>query len=799
MSIKSIPLVVNMHRRTRRRGGTTRRRVGTTRRRVGTTRRRGGTTRRRGGAINDALNAEGKTALYKAVESNNLSKTEELITAGADINKATNTGTTPLIIASISGYLEIIERLIAAGAYINKSHNDGSTPLYVASYYSHLEIVDKLIAEGADINKSHNDGATPLYVASYHGHLEVVDKLIAAGADINKANKNGATPLYVASQNGHLEVVDKLIAGTDINKANKDGATPLYIASRLGHLEVVERLIAAGADINKANNDDVTPLCIASQNGHLEIVDKLIAAGADINKANYDNKTPLYVAIANGHLEVVKRLIAAGADVNKANNEGRTPLYVASIYGKLEIVKRLLEVPEIDFTTVKRDISRFSSEIQKIINDYINKSHINKSQLATLWPGFSKADSKNLRLLFEEKIHSNTLAKNPDGAREVLFSHCPICLKYISHEEATCMYMSHNCTEHGGFYYKKLFDKYKHGKINAAGIETGNEVISWCTLCGRICKGHQHYKLDSYDVENPTLLEVEAPAPYETDCRKTNGGGGWPEKAARHRRLREYALELNDQVGQITTQEALEHLVEEMWNAPLRREGRILTKMEVEKKYNSRHKVFPNIPSYTRFPNLPNNNAFEKAELTNTTFKVGSQTFQIKNDELYKNNTTKAEAPYQYFYQQFKKGAQPVPNIAYPNNANPELKPIVHPVAPNGYIDLINPTLPDKENIVQFRHRMADGTINNHSNPETDMIAKDYLFLKILSAFNHGELSKIGPCWKPGCTAIIYPQELKAIIDAADYPGEAKAAGAAKKEDMKVYEQYRHEFNKKYK
>ena len=66
----------------------------------------------------------------------------------------------------------------------------------------------------------------------------------------------------------------------------------------------------------------------------------------------------------------------------------------------------------------------------------------------------------------------------------------------------------------------------------------------------------------------------------------TNHGGGLSEKLARFRRFREYALELQDEIGEKSEQEALEELVEETWNAPLRRERKLLKGIANTKKWN---------------------------------------------------------------------------------------------------------------------------------------------------------------------------------------------------------------------
>jgi hypothetical protein len=87
------------------------------------------------------------------------------------------------------------------------------------------------------------------------------------------------------------------------------------------------------------------------------------------------------------------------------------------------------------------------------------------------------------------------------------------------------------------------------------------------------------------------------------------------EKLARLRRLREYGLELQDDVGIKGKEEALDELVEEVWNAPLVRNKKILQQIAETKKWNVNVKNFPENtvpepvpePNNTNAPNIPFN------------------------------------------------------------------------------------------------------------------------------------------------------------------------------------------------
>jgi ankyrin repeat protein len=138
------------------------------------------------------------------------------------------------------------------GADVNKASHTGATPLYIAAGLGHLEVSCCLVKElGADVNLGDAKGDTPLCAAAHRGHLEVSCCLVKElGADANIANEYGSTPLLSAIQEGHMHVTRSLIEdlGADINKATHDGRTPLMMASYHKHAKIVHLLTKHGAD-----------------------------------------------------------------------------------------------------------------------------------------------------------------------------------------------------------------------------------------------------------------------------------------------------------------------------------------------------------------------------------------------------------------------------------------------------------------------------------------------------------------------------------------------------------------------
>jgi hypothetical protein len=222
---------------------------------------------------------------------------------------------------------------------------------------------------------------------------------------------------------------------------------------------------------------------------------------------------------------ILNMLIAEGADINGDDDEN-SPLYIAATAENMKDVVRLLV--------------KAGATVTPLI---LERAHPSVKGYLKPWKGFTRGDMEKFNTIFD-----------PDDPRAIVnISVCPVCLAYVERRDA-CNYMSHKCGD-GSYIHEELYDKYK---------DTFGQ-ISWCTVCGRICNGHQHYQLGAYDGPRPEL----APAGnlYTDDCSKPGGGGGGGprEKIMRFRAMRRVAHELLAEVDKMTHTEAMDILVQEMW------------------------------------------------------------------------------------------------------------------------------------------------------------------------------------------------------------------------------------------
>jgi ankyrin repeat protein len=156
------------------------------------------------GADINHQDAKGRTALMFAGDF--ADSVKALLEAGADPNIRDNEGNTALmkapwaiqqllfragasqegmqnvafVEAANDGNLTKVQELLATGANIN--YGDGAA-LKSAAQKGNLELIDLLLHAGADVNLGWKSGCTPIATAAYAGYLKAVERLLTAGAN----------------------------------------------------------------------------------------------------------------------------------------------------------------------------------------------------------------------------------------------------------------------------------------------------------------------------------------------------------------------------------------------------------------------------------------------------------------------------------------------------------------------------------------------------------------------------------------------------------------------------------------
>ena len=160
-----------------------------------------------GAGTNFVHSINGETALFAAVERNNMELVEYLIKNNANIDRADSNGTSPLHVASRAGNLRLVEYLIGKGATVDSTDSDGATPLHESAAAGHFDVFRHLIIKGANTESKTISGWIPLHHAARFGHTRLVSTLLYRGSPMYLRNDDGNSIFDLATIAGHDNVL----------------------------------------------------------------------------------------------------------------------------------------------------------------------------------------------------------------------------------------------------------------------------------------------------------------------------------------------------------------------------------------------------------------------------------------------------------------------------------------------------------------------------------------------------------------------------------------------------------------
>lgn len=595
-----------------------------------------------------------------------------------------NNGKAALWVAVDVNYLGLpyVDALLEGGADPNQATDDGVTPLLHAVKQKKWDIVERLLqAPGIDINKKDRRGSTPLLFAV--GNPAIVKLLLDAGADPNAPGIGKVTPYINAIGAGDYVSASNILAKAISNGISKDAVVNAKTDERFNaafdvkDVKGVEQVVSDGVDINMRMPDGETPLIHAIRvKRDPTVAIALVNNGADVNASLDTGNNALLLAMDNpGYTSLVQVLVDNRANVNIQNKRGNTPLMFAASRDNAEYVQLLLE---------KGADKTLKDASGKTALDYTRDPDIKdllSGKSSTAWTGTTSSDADLFNTFFEDKEN---------------WSCCPVCLSYVQRSEA-CRYMSHDCTKVAGVIpHTRLYELYK----NSEGI------IAWCTICGRICRGHRHYQIASHSQKKlPPLAPIKSgmtPFGGEQECIR-DGGLGFPEKVSRFDKMLSKLKELQPEVGKITETRARRIVVETAWDAPFQ----IVPFKQIlqTSKFTTRPEEFPAPVA----PGAP----------------VG-----------------------------------PAPDIPKPAD---EVANVPEVIGEGGFDAILRyETAP----VIRFIHKKKDGTVYRHTDQE--LVSKDGLEAFIDNQNTNFGTDKFGYCFAPGCDAKLWPQDITDFIDDRD-------------------------------
>lgn len=238
------------------------------------------------GADVNAQDKDGKTLIYKAIETNNAKAVELLLQYHADYETKDFKGYLP----TDSMYEEVwqygyvtfilkkrwkpIESLLKANlngiAFLNKKS------LFSAALDDSLARLKDAIRNGGvwDVNIRLQDGTTPLHLAAKKGHTKLANALLEEEKKITEKNgksttipfvdsqdSQGKTALHYAVENNFPKIIELLLAfNASIQVTDKEGNLPANLAADAKIKDLLTQKYAHPEEKKKTNPNNLSPI-----------------------------------------------------------------------------------------------------------------------------------------------------------------------------------------------------------------------------------------------------------------------------------------------------------------------------------------------------------------------------------------------------------------------------------------------------------------------------------------------------------------------------------------------------------
>lgn len=278
-----------------------------------------------GGSDANARNRNGHSPLYLAVERNNRTIGELLLTYGADVFSSDSENYSPLRIALTAG--GDVQDWILTSEVIKAVDGAGNTPLHYAAEWKLDNAVSVLLEKGADPNSQNTNGESAIFSAVKADNTEAMKLLLESGADRNLRDYLGNTALHTCVRwNAENAALVTIANGIDMNAQNLSGKTALHEAALSGLIDMVQFLLDQGANIHAADATGRTPLIDAVQAENIAIASLLIDRGANPSIPEMYGRNAYHEAVETENVALIKLLRDAGGNPLARDTHGRTPL-----------------------------------------------------------------------------------------------------------------------------------------------------------------------------------------------------------------------------------------------------------------------------------------------------------------------------------------------------------------------------------------------------------------------------------------------------------------------------------------
>ncbi len=212
--------------------------------------------------------------------------------------------------------LEMVALLVDHGADPNRKSDYGETPVRVSSRAGHFEVVRLLLDRGASITPLNWN---ELMHAVALGSLDDVKKAFDDYPDVELRDSTGCTALMLALKLGDIEKAKMLLQyGASPNSIPDANEEPLHCAIQSGNREIVEFFLSLKAEYLPTGYEDRGPVAAAIDCGNREVIEFLIQSYVKdpsfqkyLDKALYDDEEGKFARLlleSGDHPENIRRL-----------------------------------------------------------------------------------------------------------------------------------------------------------------------------------------------------------------------------------------------------------------------------------------------------------------------------------------------------------------------------------------------------------------------------------------------------------------------------------------------------------
>ena len=224
------------------------------------------------------VNKEGKSLLIIALENDSQKVLNMLLGKGVYLEETFEDGKTPIFYVRS---LNALEQMVKAGADINKKDSSGKTLLSYFIEAKPLSYSKYLTEQGADVNAAGENGWTPVFRAAAGRDISLLEAMKNNGGNFTKQDLAGNFPIYYAQNE---EILLKLLdsAKYNLNAKNKKEENILgeiYLrAVSYNYVSVIEKLLEVGVNPNYMSYGD-SALSIARDNRNESMIKYLNSKG----------------------------------------------------------------------------------------------------------------------------------------------------------------------------------------------------------------------------------------------------------------------------------------------------------------------------------------------------------------------------------------------------------------------------------------------------------------------------------------------------------------------------------------